>query len=140
MSPFRVLCVILILLCATFVSCRTAPIRNIPDNDIPTMQGMALTQEELETSIIRGGNKLGWTMRKMEPGLIVGTIYVRSHEAQVNIRYNDKSWNITYRSSNNLKSNGETIHSNYNSWVNNLANSIRNQINETIQFRGAEKK
>lgn len=140
MIPLRSLVISLLLLCTTFVSCRTAPIRNIPDNSIPTINQNALNQDELEAAIIMGGNKAGWSMRKTEPGLIVGTIQVRVHEAQVNVRYTGNSWNITYRDSKNLKFNGEKIHSNYNKWVNHLADAIRNQINETLGSHSINKK
>ncbi|WP_170300345.1 hypothetical protein [Solidesulfovibrio aerotolerans] len=120
----------LLILTATFVSCRTAAVRNIPLNSIPATQDKALSTDEIESSIIRGGSKVGWNMRKIEPGLIVGTIQVRVHEAQVNIRYTANTWDITYRDSKNLKYNGEKIHSNYNKWVSKLADAIRTQIDE----------
>lgn len=134
MIPRRILLAALVILTATFVSCRTAPIRNIPMNSIPTTQHMSLTEDEVAGAIIRGGNKAGWSMRKVEPGLIVGTIQVRTHEAQVDVRYSATTWNIAYRDSKNLKFNGEKIHSNYNKWVSRLGDSIRNQIDEDMEF------
>ncbi len=136
----RTILVVLLILSASLLSCRKAYVRDIPENTIPTTYDKSLTVEEIEAAIIMGGNEAGWNMRKQEPGLIVGVIQVRQHEAEVGIRYTATTWSITYRNSSNLKYNGEKIHVNYNKWVSRLADAIRKQFGEALGIRGKNKK
>lgn len=135
----RTILVALLILTASMLSCRKAHVRDIPDNSIPSPYDKSLTVEEIEAAIIMGGNEAGWSMQKKEPGLIVGVIQVRQHEAQVNVRYSESSWSITYRDSSNLKYNGDKIHVNYNKWVSRLADAIRKQFGEALGIRGKNK-
>lgn len=107
--------------------CRTAPIHNVQNAPI-TPTGDEITMEEVKDAIIRAGSGLGWRMRQVEPGLIVGTLNVRDHMAEVEISYDTDSYDITYKDSNNLDKKGNEIHSNYNGWIQNLDNSIQNNI------------
>jgi len=136
----RALLVALLVLSTAFVACRKAPVRDIPENSIPTTYEKSLTMEEVESAIIMGGSEAGWNMRKQEPGLIIGTIQVRQHEASVDVRYTETTWSITYRDSSNLKYNGGNIHVNYNKWVSRLADGIRKQFGEALGIRGKNKK
>ena len=67
-------------------------------------------------------------MLEKEPGRIVGTLSLRSHEAVVEILYDTEGYSITYLNSVNLKYDGQRIHKNYNSWVQNLSNAIYAQV------------
>lgn len=107
--------------------CRTAPIHNVQNAPI-TPTGDEITMEEVKDAIIRAGSGLGWRMRPAEPGLIIGTLNVRDHMATVEISYDTDSYDITYMDSNNLDKKGNEIHSNYNGWIQNLDNSIQNNI------------
>ncbi|EGV33478.1 putative lipoprotein [Thiorhodococcus drewsii AZ1] len=61
---------------------------------------------------------------------MIGTLYLRDHMAKVRILYDARRYSIRYQDSSNLKYNPDTktIHSNYNSWVQNLDNAIRSQL------------
>ena len=67
-------------------------------------------------------------MKPEKPGLIVGTLNLRTHTAVVDIPYTTTSYSILYKSSVNLKQEGNTIHSNYNGWVQNLDQAIKRQL------------
>ena len=70
-------------------------------------------------------------MKVEKPGLIVGTLNLRTHTAVVDIPFTASNYSILYRSSVNLNQQGDQIHSNYNGWVQNLDQAIRNQLQTT---------
>ena len=92
------------------------------------------TDSQIVQAIIRAGSSLGWTMQKDAPGHIIGTLNIRTHIAIVDITYNSDSYSITYKDSTNLDYNGTTIHRSYNTWVNNLNNAIKVQMNNKVQL------
>ena len=111
-----------------FTGCRTATVHNV---HAPVSTASAkVTMAQVEKAIVIAGGSLGWQMNKVKDGLIKGTIHLRNHSATVDITYNTKDYSINYASSNNLKydSAKNTIHSNYNGWVQNLDNAIRVQL------------
>lgn len=110
------------------VACRTAPILNVKDAPVNVPEGQAATLATVEQAIIRAGNGLGWQMKVEKPGLIVGTLYLRDHQAVVDIPYSTSSYSIVYRNSVNLDQNGDSIHRNYNGWVQNLDKAIRKNL------------
>lgn len=107
--------------------CRTAPIHNVQNAPL-TPTGDQITMEQVKDAIIRAGSGLGWHMRPVEPGHMIGTLSVRSHMAKVDITYDTDSYDITYKDSSNLNKKGDKIHPNYNGWIQNLDNSIQNNI------------
>lgn len=111
--------------------CRTAPIHNVKDAPVTVPAGKQATAESVEQAIIRAGNGLGWQMKVEKPGLIVGTLNLRTHTAVVDIPFTASNYSILYRSSVNLNQQGDQIHSNYNGWVQNLDQAIRNQLQTT---------
>ncbi|HSQ09971.1 MAG TPA: hypothetical protein VLN25_05070 [Burkholderiaceae bacterium] len=82
----------------------------------------------VESAILRAGNGLGWQMKVEKPGLIVGTLSLRTHTAVVEIPFSTTTYSILYRSSVNLEQQGDMIHKNYNGWVQNLDQAIRRQL------------
>ncbi len=125
---------LLIMLSLVLVACKSTPILNI-DND-PFNAKSNITMDEVTAGIKRAGNGLGWRMAEKKPGLIEGTLFLRTHMAKVDITYNTKTYSIHYKDSTNLdhqKSSAsydgqEVIHSNYNGWIQNLSNAIRQQV------------
>ncbi|MBI9080488.1 MAG: hypothetical protein JEY79_12205 [Pseudodesulfovibrio sp.] len=109
-------------------ACRTAPVYNVNDAAVPSPQNNPLTMPQIEEAIVKAGAGLGWNMRAIKPGLVEATLNIRAHQAVVNITYNQKDYNIVYKSSSNLKYNGTKIHSNYNGWVKNLSQAINNNL------------
>ncbi len=107
--------------------CRTAPIHNVQNAPL-TSTGDQITMEQVKDAIIRAGSGLGWRMRPVEPGHMIGTLSVRTHTARVDITYDTDSYDITYKDSINLNKKGDKIHPNYNGWIQNLDNAIQNNI------------
>lgn len=118
--------IVVLTLTALLASCRTAPVHNVEQATFNTTKQLSLAQ--VTTAIQNAGTTLGWQMRVERPGLIIGTLNLRAHQAVVEIPYDTKTYSILYQSSSNLKYNGKTIHRNYNSWVMNLSREIQVQI------------
>ena len=87
------------------------------------------TLEGLERAIMRGGILLGWDMQPVGPGKVQGILNIRTHRAVIDITYDIKSFSITYKDSVNLdyRASDNTIHSNYNGWIQRLERNIRAQ-------------
>lgn len=109
------------------VSCRSAPVYNISDASIASDKSN-LSLEDVSKAIIRAGGGLGWQIQEDKPGHMVGTLYLRTHVAVVDINYTTKSYSITYKDSKNLDYDGTNIHTNYNGWVQNLNKAINVQL------------
>lgn len=109
--------------------CTTAPIYSVADAPVVTNKQNP-TLEDVGKAIIHAGVALGWQMKEVRPGQIVGTLMLRSHTAVVEVAYSTKSYSIVYKDSQNLDYNGaaKTIHRNYNGWVQNLDRDIRAQL------------
>lgn len=114
--------VILAVLLVTMVGCRTSPIKNV--SDAPIAASGKYTAKDVKNGIIRAGIGLGWKMKEMKKGHILGTLHIRDHMAKVDIAYTKKSYSITYKDSSALQYDGESIHKNYNGWITNLERSI----------------
>ena len=110
------------------VGCRTAPILNVKEAPVNVAVGQSASLATVEQAIIRAGVGLGWAMKVEKPGLIIGTLNLREHTAVVEIPYTTTSYSILYRNSVNLDQQGDTIHKNYNGWVQNLDQGIRRQL------------
>lgn len=113
--------------CAVLVlaGCRTAPVMNVVDAPV----GAARSAQQVEQAIISAGNSLGWQMRPGGPGRIEGTLLLRDHRAVVDIDYTPRTYSIRYKSSSSsLHYDGNTIHKNYNGWIENLDRAIRNRL------------
>jgi len=116
----------LIVLLVSTTGCRTNPVKEINNATISATK--TATMKDVKTAIIKAGLSLGWGMKPVKPGVIIGTIYVRDHMAKVQITYNLKNYSILYKDSANLKYDGTTIHKNYNSWVVNLERRINSHL------------
>lgn len=108
-------------------SCRAATVYNVDNASLNAPK--SATTAQVQTAIKRAGGSLGWQMRDIKPGLIEARLPVRGHLAVVDITYNTKDFSIKYKSSSNLRYDAadNTIHSNYNGWVQNLQNAIITQ-------------
>jgi len=117
----------LIFVILAFGGCRTAPIYNPTKTTFVTSSNPSI--ENIEQAIVDAGTTLGWIMTPEDSGHIVGTLYLRSHTAIVDIYYDTTSYKVAYRESTNLKYDGKTIHKNYNSWIHNLEQGINSRVN-----------
>lgn len=106
--------------------CRSAGIYNV--SAAPVVANKAVSMDDMQKAIVRAGVGLGWQMKPVSPGLIVGTLNLRTHMAMVDVNYDTKTYNISYKDSSNLDYTGDSIHKNYNSWVQNLDKGIRAQL------------
>ena len=59
---------------------------------------------------------------------MTGTLALRTHVAVVDIQFDSKTYSIKYKDSTNLDYTGNSIHKNYNGWIENLDNAIRVQL------------
>lgn len=109
------------------VSCRVAPVYNVSDAQIVSDKA-SMSLDDVSKAIMRAGGGLGWQMKPVTPGHMVGTLYLRTHVAVVDIAYTTKSYSITYKDSKDLQYDGTSIHSNYNGWVQNLKKAIDVQL------------
>jgi hypothetical protein len=106
--------------------CRTAPIHDVVA--APVVSTKAQTTQSVEAAIIRAGSGLGWRMAPQGPGRMTGTLALRTHVAVVDIQFDSKTYSIKYKDSTNLDYTGNSIHKNYNGWIENLDNAIRVQL------------
>ena len=123
----KILFPLVITLALVAVGCRTNPVYNLSGVPVTTSTrnyGMS----DVRSAILQAGASLGWQMKTIKPGLIVGTLYVREHMAQVEIPYDRRSYSIIYQDSSNLDYDGANIHSNYNGWVQNLSKEINARL------------
>ncbi len=117
-----------LVLAGTLVACTTAPIRNVTDAPVTNAAGKTLTPDQVKSAIIRAGATLGWQMKEAGPGMLVGSLALRTHTAEIQIPYSSSSYSITLKSSTNLDQKGDQIHKNYNGWIQNLTNGINAQL------------
>ena len=80
----------------------------------------------VRTTIIESLSNRRWQILQDEPGMIRSGINVRSHYAEVIIKYTADDFTIDYVNSTNLDYNRNTkkIHRNYNRWVRNIEQDI----------------
>lgn len=109
-------------------SCRSSPVYYVESASMATSP--TATLEQVTLAIKRAGGMRGWQMVEVSPGLIEGHLNVRSHKAVVTVKFDTKAFSILYKDSANLKYTGTNIHSNYNSWVQNLEKAILAQTME----------
>jgi uncharacterized lipoprotein YmbA len=108
-------------------ACAPQPIYQV--NNVPaTKTGGTASAEEVKAAIMLAGAALGWQMKPVKPGLIIGTLILRTHTAVVEIPYSADQYSILYKDSADLKYDGTTIHKSYNRWIQNLNQEIRNQL------------
>lgn len=119
-----------LIILVALVGCRSGQIYEVKDTVVQTSTGHQATSDQVQKAIIEAGSSLGWIMRVAKPGEIVGTLNVRNHTAIVTIPFTTKSYSILYKDSTNLKYDAEkqTIHENYNGWIQRLDNTIRARI------------
>jgi hypothetical protein len=127
----RVTVLTLILL---IFGCANQPIYNISREHVPTMRsGEQPSFSDVEGAILAAAHKRGWSPRVIRPGLIVATITVRSHRAEIEISYTEKHYSIRYKDSTGLDYDDGEIHRNYNRWIIKLSGSIQRELGVRTQ-------
>ncbi|MCU7809761.1 MAG: hypothetical protein KZQ77_00785 [Candidatus Thiodiazotropha sp. (ex Notomyrtea botanica)] len=115
-----------IVLTIGLIGCRTAPVYNV--TDAPVNASGKVSATDVKKAIMSAGAGLGWQMKEVKPGHIVGSIFLRKHSAVVDIPFTASSYSIQYKDSTELKYDGSNIHGNYNGWIQNLDRSIQARI------------
>lgn len=105
---------IIFLLAMAITGCnRTLAVHNIEKQAI----NYTLTTNQVEKAILKAGVEKGWAMTVRKPGTIDANILVRSHKAEIEINYDEKTYSIKYKDSHNLLYKDGKIHRNYNKWI-----------------------
>lgn len=120
--------VLLVGFAAAALAACVQPIYNVQGAPVEAAGGKPPTMAEVEKAIVRAGSALGWRMQPVKPGVVVGTLHLRAHTAVVEVTYDTRTYNITYKDSQELNYDGTNIHKNYNGWVQNLDKGIRAQL------------
>ena len=107
--------------CGLTAACaRHAPVYTVSEAAFAGDAPRSVRSEQIR----RAGVGLGWMMEDVRPGLIRGTLNLRTHQAAVDIPYDRERFSIQYAGSTNLDHDGASIHSNYNGWVQRLEQTI----------------
>ena len=125
LSNVIILSAVVILL----VACAPIPVHNVNNAPI-NVSSSNYDLSDVTKAIQSAGTGLGWQMKEETPGHIVGSLYLRSHVAVVDITYTLDDYSINYKDSTNLKYNpgSNSIHSSYNRWIGNLTKAIDTQL------------
>jgi len=126
----KLLIVMLTMIAFLFIGCN-AKVYDVHNSPISNNGNHKITETEIETSIINAGASLGWVIKKLKDGEMQGTLNLRHHLAVVSIKYNQEKYSIVFVNSNNLdyKPGADSIHSNYNGWIQNLDRAIQVKLN-----------
>lgn len=94
--------------------------------------GQALSSAQVKQAILAAAKEKGWVARELSPGMITASLAVRNHLAEIDIPYSGSTYSLLYKSSANLdyKPGDQTIHNQYNNWVNYLRLAIDGQLAE----------
>ena len=103
---------------------RVQPVMNVEDTPV----ALNLQSKQVKSAIYESAENRGWLVSEIKPGLIRAELYVRSHDAAIEIPYSDRFYSILYVESENLKYDDGEIHRNYNRWVNNLNVDIKRKL------------
>ena len=109
--------------------CAAVPVHNVENAPVNT-SNTNYDLSDVTKAIQRAGTGLGWQMKEVTPGHIVATLALRTHVAIVDITYSLDDYSINYKDSTNLHYDAgkNTIHKNYNGWIQNLTNAINAQL------------
>lgn len=105
-----------------------APLKNITESAITTGSEKSASLTDLGEAVVKAGGSLGWRMQRIKPGHIVGTLFLRSHMAAVDITFDEDTYSIMYKNSSNLNYDGKEIHRNYNGWIKRLDDAINREF------------
>jgi hypothetical protein len=134
MNMFKQVAVLVVMILA-LSGCfgRSQPLYEVHDMQVPD-SARGLSDEQLTAAIRAAGSKRRWSMEKINPGLMRGTLKLRSHVAVVDIAYSNEAISLSHNSSQNLQFDGTNIHRNYNLWIRNL----ELDITESLRAAGAK--
>ncbi|MDR2945541.1 MAG: hypothetical protein LBV79_02175 [Candidatus Adiutrix sp.] len=109
---------------------RQASLKNTSNLPVAGLNGQGLSASQVKAAILGGAQEKGWVARELTPGVITASLAVRAHKAEVEIPYSGSSSSIIYKSSTNLDydAGDQTIHNQYNNWVDYLRQAIDGRL------------
>lgn len=121
------LCTLTIIFCL-LIGCRTNPVYNVSKLPINAHPEIEITYAEIERAIVRIATSLGWSIKRVAQGELIAILKLRTHKAIASITFDDSTFSISYKESQNLKFDGANIHSNYNGWIKRLEKEITAEL------------
>jgi hypothetical protein len=120
------LTILAIILMLTATGCGSTKIVNVPPQNV--VKQMSL--KSMHDAIYRAGVSRGWTMADVSPGVLHATYARRGFTVTIAVTFSSTAYSINYVSSQGLNydPDSETIHRNYNSWIQNLKKQINMEI------------
>ena len=132
MRTILILAVALFLAFPLAASARSLqPIYNASDAIPIPAQG--LPSDRMDVLIVEAGGALHWTFERAEPGHLVATYKAAKYQLAVDIRFDPKSWQIVYKSSDGLKARDNEIHPTYNKLVRKLESAITIRLSNALR-------
>ncbi len=122
--------VVLVAACLTLLGCSAtvSPVKDITHARVSAAMPER-SMDNVKKAIIRGLATKRWTIEENEPGLLVASVSVGPHYAQIKITYDADTYSIAHAdSSPSLRYDGETIHRRYNHWIRLLNEAIQSQM------------
>ncbi len=108
-------------------ACTGKPIHDVEGHALP-VAAQSLPPAKIRAAIIEAAERRGWQVRPVTEGQLEATYAPREHKAVVDIFYDNQTYSIRYKSSENLKAEDGTIHRNYNRWVQMLDKDIHRKL------------
>ncbi|MGH8436606.1 MAG: hypothetical protein ACRERX_19555 [Pseudomonas sp.] len=106
--------------------CTSKPLENIQQT---APAAGVRSNADMQRAVVSALNKREWLVQHVSPTEIRAEITQRGrHHAEISIPYSASQFAIEYRSSWGLDYDDGKIHRNYNRWVNNLRNSILQEL------------
>jgi hypothetical protein len=107
--------------------CGGVAIYNVTNQSIPSISKVKST-DDVKKAIHAACLGRGWKVQDISPNITIATLMLGNNTAVVEIKHDMKTYSITYKESTGLKSDGEKIHTRYNTWIRNLDNDIQKNL------------
>lgn len=99
--------------------------------------GCKLSLSQVQSGIRRAMRRKQWIGKNLGPGHMEGKLLVRKHKLYVNIKFNTRSYHVTYKKSMNLSEQktdeGIRVHAHVNKWMRQLSNYISVYLSEKCE-------
>ena len=110
------------------IGCRgPEPVYNVSTTPVVTSKPASL--DEVQRAIQRAAIATGWQTIPRGPGNLEGITTWATHRAVVDIKFDTKTFSITYKDSDNLNYDGTKIHPFYNTKIQDFDKAIRRELN-----------
>ena len=124
--------ILLIVLLSFTASARSLQAIYNSSNAIP-IPAQGLPSERLDVLIVEAGGALHWTFERAEPGHLVATYKAAKYGMVVDIHFDSKVWQISYKSSEGLRAHDSEIHPTYNKLVRKLESAITVRLSNALR-------